>query len=154
MQYWLMKSEPSVFSIDDLKARPRQTEHWDGVRNYQVRNMIRDDMRIGDRAFFYHSSCDVPGIVGIVELVSNGYPDKTSWDSTHKGYDAASTVAAPRWYMVDVRFVEKFARTITLNELREQVSLAEMPILRKGNRLSIIPVTPAQWQTIVQLAKT
>jgi predicted RNA-binding protein with PUA-like domain len=153
MQYWLMKSEPSVFSIDDLQKRPHQTEHWDGVRNYQVRNMIRDQMQVGDRAFFYHSSCDVPGIVGIIELVTRGYPDATAWDNTHKGYDPASTPESPRWYMVDVRFVEKFGRTITLNELREQAALVDMPLLRKGNRLSIIPVTPSQWQAILQIAK-
>lgn len=153
MQYWLMKSEPSVFSIDDLQKRPRQTEHWDGVRNYQVRNMIRDQMQVGDRAFFYHSSCDVPGIAGIVELVTRGYPDTTAWNSAHHGYDPTSTPESPRWYMVDVRFIEKFDHTVTLSELREQAELSDMPLLRKGNRLSIIPVTPLQWQTILKLAK-
>ena len=149
MAYWLMKSEPNAFSIDDLKAR--KTEPWDGVRNYQARNMMRDDMQIGDLAFFYHSNCKPPGIVGTMEVVKTGYPDCTAWDKTDDHFDPKSTPEAPRWYRVDVGFKEKFDNMITLDDLKANPALVDLPILRKGNRLSIVPVTQAQWQAILKM---
>lgn len=151
MRYWLMKSEPSVFSIDDLQSRPGQTEHWDGVRNYQARNMMRDDMRQGDQVLFYHSNCQPPGIVGIAEIAREAYPDFTAGDPHSPYYDPKSTPEQPRWYMVDVCFMRKFQRIITLDELKRQPGLEEMPLLRRGNRLSIMPVSAQQWQLILAL---
>lgn len=150
-QYWLMKSEPDVFGIDDLAKRPNQTEHWDGVRNYQVRNMLRDDMRVGDKAFFYHSSCAEPGIAGIVKIVRAGYPDHTATRPDSPYYDPKHSDAKPRWYMVDVQFERRFPRVVSLTELKKHPSLSEMPLLRRGMRLSIMPVTPEQWAYIVAL---
>lgn len=149
MNYWLMKSEPATFGIRDLQSRPDQTEHWDGVRNYQARNMLRDQMRIGDLAFFYHSNCPQPGIVGIVEVVKAGYPDHTAFDPNCEHYDPASTAQQPRWYMVDVRFVRELRRTITLQELKAHAGLSTMPLVQRGNRLSIMPVTAEQWHLIL-----
>jgi len=153
MKYWLMKSEPSTFSIDDLAKAPRQTTCWDGVRNYQVRNMLRDEMAVGDLAFMYHSSCDEPGIVGVIEIVKPGYPDHTAFDRKHDHYDAASNPKAPRWYMVDVRLEQRFSRVISLDELRryESKQLREMLILKRGNRLSITPVDASHWKFIMSL---
>lgn len=155
MKYWLMKTEPSTFGLEDLERAPKQTTGWDGVRNYQVRNMLRDDMKKGDLAFLYHSSCDEPGIVGIVEIVREGYPDPTAFDRRHDHYDAASKPDAPRWYQVDVKLSKPFSRVISLSELRShaQRELAGMLILRAGNRLSITPVDPAHWKFIVALAR-
>lgn len=154
MAYWLMKSEPDVFGIDDLAKSPRKTTCWDGVRNYQARNFMRDGMRRGDRAFFYHSNCDEPGIVGIVEIVKEGYPDHTAFDANDPHYDADSDPKKPRWYMVDVKLERKLARTITLAELREHENraLKGLALLQRGNRLSVLPVSPAQWKFIVDLA--
>lgn len=151
MNYWLMKSEPDVFGIDDLYARPKKTEHWDGVRNYQARNMMRDDMQKGDQVFFYHSNCKEPGIVGIAEIVKAGYPDFTAWDPKSKYFDPKCMADNPRWYMVDVKFKRKFGRTISLNELKEHKPLADMALLRRGNRLSVMPVTKKQWDYILKL---
>ena len=151
MNYWLMKSEPDVFSIDDLRAQPHRTEHWDGVRNYQVRNMLRDQMRKGDQAFFYHSSCKEPGVVGIVDIVREGYPDDSAWNPGSPYYDPKSTPERPRWYMVDVRYRRKLRRCITLQELKQHPELVSMPLLRPGNRLSITPVSPADWHFILEL---
>lgn len=151
MQYWLMKSEPDVFGIDHLRKKPKQTEHWDGVRNYQARNMLRDQMQVGDEVFFYHSNCEEPGIVGIAKIVRAGYPDHTAFDPESKYYDPKSNPDNPRWYMVDVKFERKLKRTITLTELKEHAALAEMPLVRRGNRLSIMPVTAAQWRYILKL---
>ena len=151
MNYWLMKSEPDVFGIDHLQQMPNQTEHWDGVRNYQARNMIRDEMKAGDKVFFYHSNCKEPGIVGVMEVVREGYPDFTSWDPESKYYDPKSSEDNPRWFMVDVKFVRKFKRTITLRELKESAGLEELALVRRGSRLSIMPVTEAQWQIILGL---
>ncbi len=151
MNYWLMKSEPDVFGIDDLAAMPNQTEHWDGVRNYQARNMMRDQMKKGDQIFFYHSNCKVPGIVGIMKVVKEGYPDFTSWNPESKYFDPKSTQENPRWFMVDVKFVRKFKRTISLTELKNLPELEEMPLVRKGNRLSINPVSEEQWNFILGL---
>jgi predicted RNA-binding protein with PUA-like domain len=153
MAYWLMKSEPDAFGIDDLAARPDQTEPWDGVRNYQARNMMRDQMKPGDEVFFYHSNCKVPGIVGIAEVVRAGYPDHTAFDPKAKYYDPKSDPDNPRWYMVDVRYVRHLNRTIPLTELKGHADgpLAELPLVRRGNRLSIMPVTADQWGFILDL---
>ncbi|MDD3608805.1 MAG: EVE domain-containing protein [Halothiobacillaceae bacterium] len=151
MNYWLMKSEPDVFGIDDLATRPDKTEPWDGVRNYQARNMMRDGMKQGDLAFFYHSNTKVPGIVGIMEIVREAYPDATSWDPQSKYFDPKSPPEAPRWLRVDVRHVRHLARTITLQEMREDPALADMPLVRRGNRLSVMPVSEAQWHHILSL---
>ena len=151
MNYWLMKSEPDVFGIDDLKSRPRRTEHWDGVRNYQARNMLRDHMKKGDKAFFYHSSCDEPGIVGVMEITRQGYPDDSAWNPKSPHYDPKSTPTHPRWYMVDVRYLRKLRRCITLQELKQHPELNDLALLRRGNRLSIMPITPDQWNFVLGL---
>ncbi len=148
MNYWLLKSEPNSFSIDDLKKLPKQTDHWDGIRNYQARNFMRDDMQINDQAFFYHSSCKKPGIVGIVKIVSKAYTDFTALDPESKYYDPRSTDDNPRWVMVDVKFIKKLPRIISLQELREIPKLTTMQILRRGNRLSITPVSNSEWKEI------
>jgi len=153
MQYWLMKSEPDVFGIDDLAKQPKKTEHWDGVRNYQARNMMRDEMKKGDLVFFYHSNCTEPGIVGVAEVVKEGYPDFTAFDPQQKYYDPKSDPENPRWYMVDIKYKRKFKRTITLQELKNYSQLTEMPLLRKGNRLSVMPVGKKQWDFILKLEK-
>ena len=152
MNYWLMKSEPAVFGLDDSQQSPHQTDSWDGVRNYQARNMLRDQMQVGDLAFFYRANCKPPGIVGIMEIASRAYPDPTQFDPDSDYYDPKSDPANPRWYLVDVRFKRKFARMITLDELRSHPELADMVVLRRGNRLSITPVTKAEWDFIVALA--
>lgn len=146
-----MKSEPDAFSIDNLQNRPNQTEHWDGVRNYQARNMMRDQMAVGDQVFFYHSNCDEPGIVGIAEVVRTGYPDHTAFDPDSKYFDPKSNHDKPTWFMVDVRFVRKLKRTISLRELKDLPALADMALVRRGNRLSIMPVSAEHWQMIVNL---
>ena len=151
MNYWLMKSEPEEFSIDDLAARPQQTEPWDGVRNYQARNMMRDQMKIGDQVFFYHSNTKPPGIVGIAEVVREGYPDSTAFDKTDKHYDPKSDPENPRWFHVDVKFRRKLKRTITLTELKQYSELSDLPLLRRGNRLSIMPVSKQEWSFILGL---
>lgn len=154
MNYWLMKSEPMVFSIHHLKNMPNQTEHWDGVRNHQARNMLRDQMMVGDLAFFYHSNCELPGIFGIIEIVREGYPDHTAFDPTSKYYDPTSSVAMPRWYMVDVRYVRELIQPIFLTRLKSYLELASMPLIKKGNRLSVMPVTDEQWEFILSLERT
>jgi predicted RNA-binding protein with PUA-like domain len=153
MNYWLFKSEPDSFSIDDLAAAPRQTAAWDGVRNFQARNMLRDSIKKGDEAFFYHSSCAVPGIAGIVSIVKGGYPDVTAFDPKHHHYDADSKRDAPRWFVVDVKLQRKFPRIITLDELRAHAGkrLGEFVLLRRGNRLSVMPVAKRDWDFILTL---
>jgi predicted RNA-binding protein with PUA-like domain len=151
MNYWLMKSEPDVFSIDDLANRPTQTEPWDGVRNYQARNMMRDDMQVGDQIFFYHSNCAEPGIVGIAEVVKEGYPDHTARNPDGKYFDIKATEENPRWYMVDIKFLSKFKRTISLRQLKDMPELAAMPLVRKGNRLSVMPIDKPFWEIINSL---
>lgn len=146
--YWLMKSEPSCFSIDDLRNSPNQTTPWDGVRNYQARNFMRDTMQIGDRILFYHSNCNPPGIVGVAEVASHAYPDYTAQDPNSDHPDPASTPENPRWYMVDVRFVEKFPNIISLEALKQHPELQGMQLLRKGNRLSVLPVRKEDWEYI------
>lgn len=148
-----MKSEPLTYSIDHLIAESKKTEHWDGVRNYQARNMMRDEMKKGDLAFFYHSNCKTPGIVGIVEVVQEGYPDFTAFDPESKYYDPKSNSENPRWFMVDVKYKEKFNDTISLEQLRNTNGLKDMLILRKGNRLSITPLTEKEWKIIAKIAK-
>jgi predicted RNA-binding protein with PUA-like domain len=151
MAYWLMKSEPASFSIDDLRGRPRQTESWDGVRNYQARNFMRQ-MKIGDRAFFYHSSCDEPGIVGLMKVVAEAYPDPTQFDRGHHHYDPASKPEEPRWSLVDMQFERKLKHIIALSTLREhEAKLPNFRLLARGARLSVMPVTPAQWDYILKL---
>jgi predicted RNA-binding protein with PUA-like domain len=153
MNHWLLKSEPAAFSIDHLAARPKQTTAWDGVRNYQARNMLRDSIKKGDSAFFYHSSCDVPGIAGIVSVVKSGYPDQTAFDRKHDHYDPESRMSDPRWYVVDVKLLRKFKRIITLDDLRKHAdgALAELVLLRRGNRLSVMPVAATEWNFILGL---
>ena len=151
MHYWLMKSEPSEFSIDDLRQCPEATAPWDGVRNYQARNMMRDEMQPGDRAFFYHSNCAEPGIVGIVAITKAGYPDPTAFDPRDKHYDPKSDPNHPRWFLVDVTFMSKLKRTITLAGLKTHETLAELPLVRRGNRLSIMPVKADEWGFICSL---
>jgi len=152
MNYWLMKSEPQAFSISDLKKRPQQTEHWDGVRNYQARNFMRA-MKKGDLAFFYHSSCEVPGIYGIVEIAHEAYPDDTSWDRKNSHYDPKSTPQEPRWYMVDVRFQRELKQPVTLTQIKAQSALKNMRLVQAGSRLSVMPVAAKEWDTILKLSE-
>jgi predicted RNA-binding protein with PUA-like domain len=149
MRYWLFKSEPSVYSVEDL-AREGTTA-WTGVRNYQARNFMRDAMRVGDRGLFYHSSCAQPGIVGIVEVASAAYPDETQFDRRSRYFDPEASRERPRWYNVEVRFVAT-TRLLGLAELRAEPKLRAMQVLRRGNRLSITPVTAAEWHHIMRLA--
>ena len=149
MKYWLMKNEPEAFSIDDLERV--KIEPWDGIRNYQVRNYFRDDMSIGDNAFFYHSSCKIPAIVGIMEIVSDAYPDHTAWDPEEHYYDLKSDPENPTWLMVDVNFISKLDNPITLKELRSHPKLADMRILQRGNRLSVTPLEKKHWNYISSL---
>ena len=152
MNYWLMKSEPDCFSIDDLAKRPKKTEAWDGVRNYQARNYMRDSMQVGDGVFFYHSSCEVPGIAGLAKIVSKAYPDPTQFIKGHDHEDPKSTPQEPRWFLVDVKFERRFKKVITLAELKaHQDRLAGFALLMKGTRLSIIPVRKEHWDFILTL---
>ena len=148
-QFWLMKSEPEVFGLDTLAAQPAQTTAWDGVRNYQARNMMRDQMKRGDLAFFYHSNCAEPGIVGIVEIVREAYPDATAGNPTSEYFDPKHSADNPRWYVVEVRLTRRLTRTITLAEMKDDPALAEMPLVRRGNRLSVMPVSAAAWRHIL-----
>lgn len=148
MRYWLMKSEPSDVSIDDLGKMPNRTIAWYGIRNYQARNFMRDQMRVGDQIFFYHSSCKQPGIVGIAEVSKLAYPDATQFDSNNKYFDPKATSECPRWFNVDVKLVSK-TRFISIKELRSIPALESMRILQKGNRLSITPIDPAEWKYII-----
>lgn len=151
-RYWLLKSEPETFSFDDLWNKPGHTTHWDGVRNYQARNFMRDEMRKGDLAFFYHSGSE-PGIVGIVEIVREGYPDHTAVDPKDPHYDPATKNGESAWSMVDVRAIERFKRPIPLGELRKRPDLQGMPLLQKGNRLSVQKVGAAEWNAVVAISK-
>jgi len=149
MRHWLMKSEPDAFSIDDLERVG--VEPWNGVRNYQARNFMRDDMRPGDGVLFYHSNCKEPGVVGVAEVASEAYPDPTQFDPQSDYFDPAARPEQPRWMLVDVRFIRRLERTITLAELREQPRLDGFLLLRRGSRLSVLPVTPAQWRDVLEL---
>jgi predicted RNA-binding protein with PUA-like domain len=149
MAYWLMKSEPGCYSIDDLKRDG--VTGWDGIRNYQVRNMLRDQIKQGDQVFFYHSNSKPPGIVGVMTVVGDAYPDHTAFDPEDKHYDPKSVEDNPRWFQVDVKFKRKFKRLIPLDELKQQTGLEEMPLLRRGNRLSVTPVSKKEWDLILDL---
>ena len=147
--YWLMKSEPSEVSVDDALAAPNATVPWIGVRNYQARNYMRDGMRVGDGVLFYHSSCAEPGIVGIARVASAAYTDPTQFDPTSPYFDAASKPQSPRWLLVDIQVLRK-TRNFTLPQLRADLTLSELGVLKKGNRLSITPVDPQHWAYITQ----
>ena len=152
VKYWLVKSEPNEFSIEDLKNMPDKTEHWDGVRNYQARNFMRDEMKKGDLVFFYHSNCEPPGIIGVAKVVREGYPDHTAFDPGDSHYDPKSDPENPRWIMVDVKYVKKFKNIISLAELKTHKPLKNMRLLQKGNRLSVMPVEKSEWDYITKLA--
>jgi predicted RNA-binding protein with PUA-like domain len=153
MAYWLMKSEPDECSIDDLARLPSQTVPWVGVRNYQARNFMRDQMRVGDGVLFYHSSCPEPGIAGIAEVASTAYPDETQFDPNSPYFDAAARREEPRWLHVDVKLVRK-TRLLSLAEMRAAPELAEMVVLKRGNRLSITPVTAQEWKSVLSLLES
>ena len=152
MKYWLMKSEPSVYSIDHLGGQKNKTDYWDGIRNYQARNFIRDDMSLRDLALFYHSNCDEPGIVGIIEIVRSAYADHTAFDPAEKYFDPKSDRDHPRWFMVDVRLKKKFRRGVLLRDIRTEKKLQKMRLVQKGNRLSIMPVAKAEWSHLLRMA--
>ena len=149
MAYWLMKSEPDVYGIDDLKRD--KVEPWDGIRNYQVRNMFRDQMKVGDLAFFYHSNCKPPAVVGIMTIASEAYPDHTQFDPKSRYYDAKSDKENPRWLLVDVKYKRKLKRDFTLQELKEHKQLQDFRLNQRGNRLSVIPVEKKEWDLILDL---
>jgi predicted RNA-binding protein with PUA-like domain len=150
-RYWLMKTEPESFSISDLARASAETTFWDGVRNYQARNLIRDEMMVGDGVLFYHSNANPPAVVGTAEVVRAGYPDPTQFDPQSHHYDADARPAEPRWYMIDVKLGQVFKRAVGLPELRAHPALEEMVLLRKGSRLSVQPVTAKEWSTVVKL---
>lgn len=152
MHYWLFKSEPDAFSIDDLAAKPDQTEHWDGIRNYQARNYLRDQVKLGDQVFFYHSSCKDVGIVGIAEVVKESYPDHSQFDPESKYYDPKSTMDKPRWIMVDIKLKQKFKRILSLKDIKAMPEISEIGLVKKGHRLSIMPVTEAEWHQLSRQA--
>jgi predicted RNA-binding protein with PUA-like domain len=153
MGYWLLKSEPDTFGIEHLAAAPKRTSAWDGVRNYQARNFLRDEVKRGDQAFLYHSSCAVPGIAGVVTVTRAGFADATQFDRKSQYFDAASSVDAPRWYAIDVRLTRRLKRIITLDELRAHADgkLRDMRLLQRGNRLSVMPISDAHWRFILSL---
>lgn len=153
MSYWLMKSEPDEFSIDDLVQAKKQTVPWFGVRNYQARNFMRDQMKIGDEVLFYHSSCPEPGVAGLATVASHAYADETQFDKKSKYFDEKSSRENPRWMLVDVKLVRK-TRLLTLADMRADTKLEDMVILKRGNRLSITPVTPVEWKHIVKVLAT
>ena len=161
MGYWLLKTEPAAFSVDTLAACPKRTSPWDGVRNYQARNFLRDDVRKGDQGFLYHSSCAAPGIAGIVRVVRSAYPDASAFDRSHEHFDATSDRTAPRWFVIDVQLVRRLKHLITLDELRSHDELRahtaedsrEFTLLRRGNRLSVMPVAAKHWQFILSLER-
>jgi len=150
-KYWLMKSEPHVFSLEDLKNSPDATTHWDGVRNYQARNFMRDQMKTGDPVLYYHSSCDEPGVVGIAEVVRESYPDHTSWDQKSKYFDPKSTPENPRWFMVDIKWKQAFKRLLSLQEMKEAPELQNMRVVQRGQRLSVQPVDKADYDRVVKM---
>ncbi len=151
MKYWLVKSEPDVFSIDDLSKSKNQTTYWDGVRNYQARNFMRDEMKKGDRVIFYHSNTNLPAAVGICEVVKEGYPDFTAFDPNDKHYDPKSKKDNPTWYMVDIKLIKKFTKSVTLDEIKQNPKLKNMKLVQRGNRLSVMPVTKEEYDEIVRM---
>ena len=148
MRYWLMKTEPTVFSFDDLRNKPHSTDHWEGVRNYQARNYMRDDMKKGDRVLFYHSNCEEPGVAGIAEVTKEAYPDFFSWDPTSRYYDPKSTPEKPRWFMVNLTWRQAFKKIVSLKDMKANPTLRNMKVLQKGQRLSILPVTKEELDTV------
>ena len=150
-RYWLLKSEPDSWSWSQQCDRGERGEWWDGVRNYQARNMMRDQMSVGDQIFFYHSNCDVPGIVGIAKVASKSYPDPTAFDPDDKHYDPKSDPDNPRWFLVDVRYVKKFRKTVSLADLKANPALDNLALVRKGNRLSVMPVGDDEWASILEM---
>lgn len=152
MQYWLFKSEPDAFSIDDLAAMPDQTEHWDGIRNYQARNFLRDQVKLGDQVFFYHSSCKDVGIVGVAEVVRESYPDHTQFDPESKYYDPKSSPDNPRWMMVDIKLKQKFSKILPLKTIKAMPEITDIGLVKKGHRLSIMPVTDIEWNLLMDKA--
>lgn len=153
MAYWLFKTEPDAFSIDDLASRPNQTEPWDGVRNYQARNFLRDEVAMGDKVFIYHSSCKKVGIAGVAEVVKEGYPDSTQFNPDSRYYDPKSSLDKPRWYRVDVKFVEKFTDVLPLSSIKAMPDITDIALVKKGARLSIMPVTESEWQRLYIAAR-
>ncbi|HWL10993.1 MAG TPA: EVE domain-containing protein [Planctomicrobium sp.] len=153
-KYWLFKSEADCYSIDKLAGEKHQTTFWDGVRNYQARNMLRDDVQVGDGVFFYHSNSDPLEVAGICEVVKAAYPDHTAFDPNEQHYDPKSNPDAPTWYMVDIKLVEKFATPVTREQLKQAPELADMAVMQKGSRLSITPVTPAEWKIVCQMGRS
>lgn len=151
-RYWLIKSEPDVFSFDDLRAAPKQTTCWDSVRNASARNFLRDGMKRGDLCFYYHSNAEPSAIVGVCEVVKEGYPDPTAWDPTHDYFDPKSDPETPTWFMVDVRFVEALPRAVSLAELKAEPALANMALIKVG-RLSVVPVTADEWETVRAMSR-
>lgn len=152
MKHWLVKSEPTVFSVDDLAGCPDQTRWWKHVRNYQARNFMRDDMQPGDRVFFYHSNTDMPAIVGLAEIVSAAYPDADAFDPESRYFDPKSDPENPRWFLVDIRLISKLDQPIPLRTIKEHMEeLGDLPLIRRGNRLSVMPVAPQQWDYIMAL---
>ena len=151
--YWLFKSEPAVFSIDDLAASKNATTYWDGVRNYQARNFLRDSIKTGDYVFFYHSNADPLAIAGYCEVVRGGYPDHTALDKTNAHYDPSSSIENPIWYMVDIKLIKKFSNPVTLDVMKQESGLKELKLLQRGNRLSVTPVSKEEAQIIMKLAK-
>ena len=152
-RYWLFKSEPSSYSYDDLESEDDQTAEWDGVRNYQARNFMRDDMAIGDQVLFYHSNAKPPGVVGIACIVREGYPDTTAWDSNSRYYDPKSNPANPTWMMVDIKADRRLPRFISLNELKANPALVDMMVTKRGQRLSVQPVKPEEWAEVLAMAE-
>ena len=150
-RYWLMKSEPETFSIEDLARAPKQTTGWDGVRNYQARNLLRDEIKVGDGVLFYHSSAEPPGVAGTAEVARAGYPDPTQFDRKSSHHDPDARPDEPRWYMVDIKHAQTFPNFVPLPALRATPALGNMVLLRKGSRLSVQPVTPEEWKTIVAM---
>lgn len=153
MAYWLFKSEPDAFGIDDLAARPEQTEPWDGVRNYQARNFMRDDVKVGDKLFFYHSSCKDVGIAGVAEITQGAYADPSQFNPESKYFDPKASPDNPRWVCVNVTFVEKFKRVLPLAKIKTMPEIIELGVVKKGHRLSIMPVQPEEWDALYQAAK-
>lgn len=154
MAYWLFKTEPDVFGIDDLRKRPDQTEPWDGVRNYQARNFLRDEVKTGDKVFIYHSSCKKVGIAGVAVVVKAGYPDTAQFDPDSDYYDPKATPENPRWYRVDVQFEEAFAQVLALKDIKAMPQITETGVVKKGQRLSIMPVPDEEWHQLYQAAVT
>ena len=151
MKYWIMKSEPDVFSFQELKKRPKKTEPWNGVRNYQARNFMRDEMLEGDLILFYHSSCEIPGVAGIAKVSSKPYPDSTQFEKKSEYYDPKATKETPRWFLIDVTYNQDLKNFVSLEEMKKHKELSEMRLLQRGNRLSILPVTNKEFEFILKL---